>query len=130
MPKEVELFEERLIRRVWHKDERYYSIVDVVTVLTGTPNPNNYWHMLDQQVQTEGFRDVLKHIEQLKLPAADNRLRLTDTYNRQTLLRLIQSIPSPKAEPFRLWLAQVGGEGRPQASRILSARNDCCFAAR
>jgi DNA-damage-inducible protein D len=82
----------------------------VIAVLTDSTNPSTYWRVLKLRLATEGFNDALAQIEPLKLKSADNRFRLTDTANRQTLLRLIQSIPSPRAEPFRLWLAQVGEE--------------------
>ena len=108
--KELALFEQKPVRRIWHKEEWYYSIIDVIAVLTGSPNPRNYWSMLKGRLQKEGFDEAIAAIEQLKLKSSDNRFRLTDTANRQTLLRLIQSIPSPNAEPFRVWLAQVGEE--------------------
>lgn len=108
--KELALFEQKPVRRIWHKEEWYYSIIDVIAVLTGSPNPRNYWSMLKGKLQKEGFDEAIAAIEQLKLKSSDNRFRLTDTANRQTLLRLIQSIPSPNAEPFRVWLAQVGEE--------------------
>src|SRR5712692_6228117 len=92
------------------QSEWYYSIIDVVAVLTDSPNPRNYWSVLKAKLKTEGFDEALVRIEPLKLKSPDGRFRLTDTANRQTLLRIIQSIPSPKAEPFRLWLAQVGEE--------------------
>jgi DNA-damage-inducible protein D len=107
---ELSLFEQRQLRRVWHKGEWYYSITDVIAVLTDSPNPRNYWSMLKARAKTEGLDEALVQIESLKLKSPDGRLRLTDTANRQTLLRILQSIPSPKAEPFRLWLAQVGEE--------------------
>jgi hypothetical protein len=98
------------IRRVWHQDEWYYSIVDVIYVLTNSENPRYYWSKLKKRAKSEGFEETLTQIVQLKLKASDGRFRLTDTANRQTLLRLIQSIPSPRAEPFKIWLAQVGEE--------------------
>jgi DNA-damage-inducible protein D len=109
-PSEPSLFEQKLIRRVWHKDEWYYSIIDVLAVLTDSTNPRNYWFMLKARAKTEGFDETLVQIEPLKLKSPDGRFRVTDTANRQTLLRILQSVPSPKAEPFRLWLAQVGEE--------------------
>ena len=106
---DLSLFEQKQIRRVWHKNEWYYSLVDVIAVLTDSPNPRNYWSMLKARLRgEEGFDE--SQIEQLKLKSPDNRFRLTDTATRQTLLRIIQSVPSPRAEPFRLWLAQVGEE--------------------
>jgi DNA-damage-inducible protein D len=101
---------EHLIRRIWHKDEWYYSIVDVIAFLTESPNPSSYWFQMKRQVQSEGFTRVREEVVSLPLQAKDKKFRNTDTCNRQTLLRLIQSIPSPKAEPLKEWLAQVGEE--------------------
>lgn len=107
---DLSLFERRTVRRIWHKDEWYYSIVDVLAVLTDSSNPSSYWYALKKRVSNEGFDEALRQIEPIRLRSADGRMRLTDTANRQTLLRLIQSVPSSKAEPLRLWLAQVGEE--------------------
>jgi DNA-damage-inducible protein D len=97
------------IRRIWHKGEWFYSITDVIAVLTDSNRPNVYWSNLKARaVKTEGFEEVLRNVEQVKLKSQDNRLRFTDVANRQTLLRIIQSVPTPKAEPFKLWLAEVG----------------------
>lgn len=104
------IFAQKELRRVWHKGEWYYSIIDVIAILTNSPQPRVYWSQLKERVKAEGFNSSLAQIEPLKLKSADNRFRHTDTANRQTLLRLIQSIPSPGAEPFRLWLAQIGEE--------------------
>src|SRR2546421_236225 len=108
--RELTLFEQKQLRRVWHKDEWYYSITDVITALTDSANPRVYWGKLKERAKSEGFDEALAKIEQLKLKSPDGRFRLTDTANRETLLRIIQSIPSPRAEPFRLWLARVGEE--------------------
>jgi BRO family, N-terminal domain len=108
--KSLALFGQQTIRRVWHTDEWYYSIVDVIAVLTESANPRNYWNMLKARAKSEGFDAAMAAIVPLKLKSADNRFRLTETANRATLLRIIQSNPSPRAEPFRLWLAQVGDE--------------------
>src|SRR5579885_829074 len=97
------------IRRIWHKDEWYFSVVDVIAFLTGTKNAQSYWSVLKNRMKAEGFDEAL-HVEQLRLPAADKRFRLTDTMNLQAVLRLIQSIPSPRVESLRQWLAQVGEE--------------------
>ncbi|GAC1346489.1 MAG: BRO family protein [Ktedonobacteraceae bacterium] len=109
---DLTLFKQNLpqLRRLWHKGEWYYSITDVIAFLTNSKQPRAYWGMLKGRAKTEGFDEALVQIEPLKLKSPDGRFRLTDTANRQTLLRIIQSIPSPKAEPFRLWLAQVGEE--------------------
>lgn len=107
---DMTLFDQRTIRRVWHANEWYYSIVDVLAVLTESTNPRTYWAVLKTRLDSEGAATTLEAIAQLKLQAADNRFRLTDTANRATLLRIIQSVPSPRAEPFRMWLAEVGDE--------------------
>lgn len=103
-------FEQKQIRRVWHKEDWYYSIVDVIAILTDSARPSVYWSNLKARTKKEGFDEALAQIESLQLKSQDGRMRQTDTATRQTLLRIIQSIPSPKAEPFRLWLAQVGEE--------------------
>ncbi len=108
--RDLTLFGQKQLRRVWHKDEWYYSIVDVIAVLTDSTNPRVYWAKLKERATSEGFDKTLNQVEPLKLKSPDGRFRQTDTANRQTLLRLIQSIPSPRAEPFRVWLAQVGEE--------------------
>ncbi len=107
---ELALFEQKQLRRLWHEGEWYYSITDVITALTDSANPRVYWGKLKERAKSEGFDEALAKIEQLKLKSPDGRFRLTDTANRETLLRIIQSIPSPRAEPFRLWLARVGEE--------------------
>src|SRR5690349_4805873 len=96
-----------IVRRMWYQDSWYYSVIDVVAVLTDSVNPNRYWNTLKSRLQGEGAADILAQILQLKLQSRDNRLRLTDVANRETLLRIVQSIPSPHAEPFKAWLAQV-----------------------
>ncbi|NJO55871.1 MAG: phage antirepressor protein [Rhodospirillales bacterium] len=105
-----EPFHQTVVRRMWYEDRWFYSVVDVVAVLTESVNPNRYWNTLKSRLQGEGADDVLAAIRQLKLQSRDNRLRLTDVADRETLLRIIQSIPSPRAEPFKAWLAQVGEE--------------------
>src|SRR5712692_2832405 len=106
----LSIFEQKKIRRIWHKGEWYWSVVDVIDILSDSPQPRVYWARLKERINTEGFNEALAKIEQLKLKSPDGRFRLTDTANRETLLRIIQSIPSPRAEPFRLWLARVGEE--------------------
>lgn len=100
------------IRYVWHKQEEefYFSVVDVVGVLTGSENPRRYWSDLKHKLKSEGSCETYEKIVQLKMPAADGKMRMTDVANMEQLLRIIQSIPSPKAEPFKQWLAQVGKE--------------------
>ena len=97
------------IRKVWYQNEWYFSVIDVVGVLTDSLDPRTYWKVLKHRLNEEGSEVVTK-CNQLKLPAEDGKLRETDCANTETLFRLIQSIPSPKAEPFKLWLAKVGYE--------------------
>jgi hypothetical protein len=103
------VFQDRKIRRIWHNEEWYFSIIDVVSVLTESSVPKRYWSDLKTKLSEEGF-EAYDKIVQLKLTAEDGKLRETDCANTESLFRLIQSIPSPKAEPFKLWLAQVGYE--------------------
>ncbi len=105
------VFEDKKIRRVFHNDEWYFSIIDIIEVLSESLNPRRYWSDLKiQLLDNEGFSQLYEKIVQLKLLAIDGKMRETDTANTETLFRIIQSIPSPKAEPFKRWLAQVGRE--------------------
>ena len=107
----IVVFEDKKIRRIFHKGEWYFSIIDIVEVLTESPNPRRYWSDLKIQLaENEGFIQLYGKIVQLKLMAPDGKMRETDTANTETIFRIIQSIPSPKAEPFKRWLAQVGYE--------------------
>lgn len=111
---EIQLFEDRRIRTAWdgEKEEWYFSVVDVVGVLTEQTTPrgaSTYWAVLKKRLLEEGVQ-LLTNCKQLKMIAADGKRRLTDVANTEELLRIIQSIPSPKAEPFKMWLAQVGRE--------------------
>jgi len=106
----IALFEHRTIRRVWYKETWYYSVVDVVAALTDSVNPRRYWSDLKRRVASEGYAQVYANCVQLKMESPDGKQRLTDSADTTTLLRIIQSIPSPKAEPFKDWLAQVGNE--------------------
>ncbi len=105
------LFEEKQVRRAWNKDEEkwYFAIVDVIAVLTASVDAGAYWRKLKERLKKEGNQTVTD-CHALKMTAADGKQRLTDVANTEQLLRLIQSIPSPKAEPFKLWLAHVGFE--------------------
>ena len=105
------LFEENQVRRAWNRDEEkwYFAIVDVISVLTGSPNPQVYWRVMKKRLIGEGNQTVT-NCNGLKMTAADGKQRMTDVANTEQLLRLIQSVPSPKAEPFKLWLARVGFE--------------------
>ena len=111
----VQLFEDQPIRTAWVEDEEewYFSIVDVVGVLTEQETArgaSNYWAKLKQRLKEEGASQLLTNCQQLRMTAADGKMRLTDVATTEQLLRIIQSIPSKKAEPFKLWLAQVGRE--------------------
>ena len=111
----IQLYEDQPIRTAWdeEREEWYFSIVDVIGVLTEQPNQrgaSNYWAKLKQRLKEEGADQLLTNCQQLKMKATDGKRRLTDVANTEQLLRIIQSIPSPKAEPFKLWLARVGTE--------------------
>src|SRR3989344_3726612 len=101
--KALVVFQDKKIRRIWHDNEWYFSVVDVVEALTDSPSPRQYWGVLKGREN-----QLLTLCLQLKLPSADGKLRLTDCANTKNMFRIIQSIPSPKAEPFKQWLAQVG----------------------
>ena len=107
----IKLFEEKKVRTVWddEKEQWYFSIIDVCAVLTDSPNPRNYWKVLKHRLVKEG-NETVTNCNQLKLRADDGKMRLTDVANTEQLFRLIQSIPSPKAEPFKQWIAQVASE--------------------
>lgn len=107
----IRLFEDQPIRAAWdeEKEEWYFSVVDVCQVLSGTDNPRRYWSDLKRKLKSEGS-ELYEKIVQLKMKASDGKKRMTDVADTEQLLRIIQSIPSPKAEPFKLWLAQVGRE--------------------
>ena len=107
----IQLFEDKRIRTAWdeEKEEWYFSIVDVVGVLTDSVDPTAYWRKLKQRLKAEG-NETVTNCHGLKMTAHDGKKRLTDVADTEQLLRIIQSIPSPKAEPFKLWLAQVGRE--------------------
>ncbi len=106
---ELAVFQDKEIRKVWHNEEWWFSVVDVVEVLTGSERPRKYWSDLKINLINEGS-EVSENIGQLKLKALDGKLRLTDCANTEGIFRIIQSIPSKKAEPFKLWLAKVGYE--------------------
>jgi DNA-damage-inducible protein D len=107
----IAVFKGKHIRRAIHQNEWYFSIIDIIEILTESANPRRYWSDLKSKlIESEGFIQLYEKIVQLKLAAPDGKLRETDTANTETLFRLIQSIPSPKAEPFKQWLAKVGYE--------------------
>ena len=107
----IRLFEERKVRAIWddEQEEWYFSIVDVISILTDSPNPRKYWSVLKTRLKREGS-ELTTNCSQLKMRSADGKMYLTDVADTQQLLRLIQSIPSPKAEPFKQWMAQVATE--------------------
>ena len=108
----IQLFEDQKIRTAWdaEKEEWYFSIIDVISVLTGTANPRRYWSDLKRKLKAEGANELYEKIVQLKMLSSDGKRYKTDVANTEQLLRIIQSIPSKKAEPFKAWLAMVGKE--------------------
>ena len=111
MKNKIQLFEEKKVRTVWddETEEWYFSVIDVVEVLTDSDRSRKYWNDMKKKLKTEGS-ELSEKIGQLKLKSPDGKMRLTDVANTDQLFRLIQSIPSPKAEPFKLWIAQVAKE--------------------
>lgn len=107
----IKIFENKKVRTVWNEEEEewYFSVIDVVEILSGSENPRRYWSDLKRKLISEGSQ-LYDKIVQLKLQAPDGKMRETDVLNTKGILRLIQSIPSPKAEPFKMWLAKVGSE--------------------
>ena len=108
---QIKIFEEKKVRTIWdaEKEDWYFSVVDVVAVLTESDRPRKYWNDLKKKLQQEGS-ELSEEIGQLKMPSSDGKMYKTDCMNTEQLFRLIQSIPSPKAEPFKLWMAQVAKE--------------------
>ena len=108
---EIKLFEQKVVRSIWDAEQEkwFTSIVDVVSVLTESPNPRKYWSVLKSRLKVEGSQ-MATNCSQLKMKASDGKFYLTDVADSEQLFRLIQSIPSPKAEPFKLWLAKVAAE--------------------
>lgn len=115
--KEIALFQGKKIRRHWDETQEkwYFSVVDVVEVLTESPNSRSYWKVLKNRLKKEGSEVVTK-CNQLKMQAADGKYYLTDSADTETMFRIIQTIPSPNAEPFKLWLARVGYERVEEAA--------------
>ena len=107
----IKIFEEKKVRTLWDADKEkwYLSIVDVIAALTNSPNPQVYWRVLKKRLKDEG-NETVTNCNALKMEAPDGKMRMTDVADTEQLFRLIQSIPSPKAEPFKLWLAQVAAE--------------------
>ena len=111
MKNEIQLFESSQVRTIWNEEEEqwYFSVVDVIEVFADTERGRKYWSDLKAKLKKEGS-ELSEKIGQLKMTAPDGKMRLTDVANTEQLFRLIQSIPSPKAEPFKLWLAQIANE--------------------
>lgn len=107
----IKLFGDDKIRAIWDDEQEkwYFSIVDVIAVLTESPNPQTYWRVLKKRLKDEG-NETVTNCNALKMRAADGKMRLTDVADTEQLLRIIQSVPSPKAEPFKMWLAKVGAD--------------------
>jgi prophage antirepressor-like protein len=133
----IQLFEDKRIRTAWDEEgeELYFSVVDVIGVLTDSKEPRRYWSDLKIKLKSEG-NELYEKIVQLKMTATDGKKRLTDVVNTEELLRIIQSIPSPKAEPFKMWLAQVGqiaGNARREIEKdtgqpVISSKNAIDFS--
>lgn len=104
------VFQESTIRRVWHNEEWCYSVIDIIEILSESKNPRRYWSDLKRKLKKEGYDELYENIVQLKMEASDGKFYNTDTANTETMFRIIQSIPSPKAEPFKRWLAKVAHE--------------------
>ena len=106
------LFESKQVRRLWSEEKQrwFFSVIDVCEILSETDNPRRYWSDLKRKLKNEGVNELYEIIVQLKMEAGDGKIRLTDCADAEGLLRIIQSIPSPKAEPFKRWLAKVGYE--------------------
>lgn len=107
----IKVFENKKVRTAWNEETEdwYFSVIDVIEILTESENPRDYWKVLKHRLAKEGS-EVVTNCNQLKLPAADGKMRLTDVLDTKGILRLVQSVPSPKAEPFKMWLAKVGNE--------------------
>jgi len=110
--KSIVAFEGKRIRRLWdEKSEKwYFPVVDIIAVLSESANPGVYWRVLKKRLKDEGSNETVTKCNGFKMPAVDGKMRLTDMADTETIFRIIQSIPSPKAEPFKLWLARVGYE--------------------
>ena len=109
-PAKIVVFRNKKIRKAVFRNEWWFSIIDIIEALTGTDRPRKYWSDLKNKLSNEGYVEVSEKIGRLKLKASDGKMRLTDCANTESLFRIIQSIPSPRAEPFKRWLAKVGYE--------------------
>jgi len=106
----IAIFKQKSIRKIIYKNEWWFSVVDVISALTDSNNPRRYWSDLKIKITKDGYRELYEKIVQLKLTSSDNKSYETDCANTETIFRIIESIPSPKAEPFKRWLAKVGYE--------------------
>ena len=104
------VFEQKEVRRVWYNEEWYFAIVDIIAILSESTNPQVYWRVLKKRLIDEGSNETVTKCNAFKMLTKDNKMRFIDTGNLKTVFRIIQSIPSPKAEPFKQWLAKVGQE--------------------
>ena len=100
------IFEEKEVRRVWHDEQWHFAVVDVIAILSGSTNPQVYWRVLKKRLIDEGSNETVTKCNGLKMVAEDGKMRLIDAGNLEVIFRIIQSIPSPKAEPFKQWLAK------------------------
>ena len=107
----IKVFENKKVRTAWNEETEdwYFSVIDVIEILTESEDPRDYWKVLKHRLAKEGS-EVVTNCNQLKLPATDGKMRLTDVLDTKGILRLVQSVPSPKAEPFKMWLAKIGSE--------------------
>lgn len=119
-------FEGNQIRKIMHEGEWCFSVIDIVEVLTGSSIPKRYWSDLKKKLVAEGFIETYEKIVRLKMHAPDGKMRLTDCANTETMFRIIQSIPSPKVEPLKRWLAKVGRE-RIDEIEDKGARKGCPY---
>lgn len=109
----------RVIRKQWHNGAWWFSVVDVIAVLTDSDAPRTYWGVLKGRIRSEGASELITNCKQLKMRALDGKLRETDAATAETMLRIVQSVPSPKAEPVKQWLAQVGAQRLEEAAAEL-----------
>ena len=116
----LKLFEDKKVRTVWDDEQEkwYFSIIDVIAILTDSPDPKRYWSVLKSRIKKEGHEPTTI-CSTLKLRAADGKMRLTDVADTEQLFRIIQSVPSPKAEPFKQWMARVAQVAREQLEQQL-----------
>ena len=120
----IAIFQRKEIRKIIHKNEWWFSVIDIIEVLTESSIPKRYWSDLKIKLAKEGFDEPYEKIVRLKMEAPDGKMRETDCANTETIFRIIQSIPSPKAEPFKRWLAKVGYERMPRLAAILRVERE------